>query len=595
MRKGSSIIGLKILTRDEAADLGKVQDLIFDHNSDEVLALVVSGADLVRPERRPRDSVESDHQHRPRHRDGARPRFGNRGARRRARRSHYGSRTQDVGHVRFTPMTAKIWALSPICMSMKSAVAYSVMNCPAAFSSDTLSGKRFMVPPSEITVGKNAMIVPGEVADDLEAQRQNQPGGLKATVGGAYDSTKTALVGAVDTAKDKYSDIASASVDKQKEFVVGKTAGKDVLLPTDASVSTPETSYATSRETPVRSDGAIAIAPTDVDVPAGRVELPSTHSDAPQQVLVHQGETITQDHADRAEQAGILHQLLIAAGAHAASGAMGSASESAQGTGGSMKDSAAQAAIGKTAGKDVTEDSGSLIAADGMTITQEMMDHAHRVGKEKELIAAAGLGVAKDAADTVKEHAGNLWDSIKGKAAELSDSAHEKRAEMDAAAQQKKINDALGRPVTRVILNQSDKVLLNTGDLITHAAINDARQAGVLDVLLDSVFEGDPEITPEMLRATEPGEDALDTQAQPSGGPITATVPQNDNHAFGAGHQSKPVNGDAMSDEQTPAEAAADQPMTTGQSAQDAAEGPENPGNEVEPPEGPSSEQSASG
>ena len=50
-----------------------------------------------------------------------------------------------------------------------------------------------------------------------------------------------------------------------------------------------------------------------------------------------------------------------------------------------------------------------------------------------------------------------------------------------------------------------------------------------------------------------------------------------------------------MSDEQTAAEAAADQPITTGQSAQDAAEGPENPGNETEPPQGPSSEQSATG
>ncbi len=50
-----------------------------------------------------------------------------------------------------------------------------------------------------------------------------------------------------------------------------------------------------------------------------------------------------------------------------------------------------------------------------------------------------------------------------------------------------------------------------------------------------------------------------------------------------------------MNDEQTAAEAAADQPITTGQSAEAAAEGPENPGNEIEPPEGPSSEQSDTG
>lgn len=539
MRKGSSIIGLKILTRDEAADLGKVQDLIFDHNSDEVLALVVSGAELfglkdarvipwnqitsIGPDTvmvQSRDSKINAHQD---------ERVG-----RIMDREHKMSGTRV-----YTDDGRDLGSFADMYVDEVSGrvLGYELSS---GFFSDTLSGKRFMVPPSEITVGKNAMIVPGEVADDLEAQRQNQPGGLKATVGGAVDSTKEtlgsalgstkeALGGVVDTAKDKYADIASASVDKQKEFVVGKTAGKDVLLPADASTSTPESSYAATRETPVHSGGPIEIVPTNDNAVTERVELPSTSENAPQQVLVHQGETITQEHADRAERAGILSQLLLAAGAHAASGAMGTASGSAQSSGGSMKDSAAQAAIGKTAGKDVTEDSGSLIAADGMTITQEMMDHAQRVGKEKELIAAAGLGAAKDAAETVKTQAGNLWDSIKGKAAELSDSAHEKKAEMDAAAQQKKINDALGRPVTRVILNQSDKVLLNTGDLITHAAINDARQSGVLDVLLDSVFEGDPEITPEMMRATEPGEDALDTQAQPSGGPITATVPQNDN------------------------------------------------------------------
>jgi hypothetical protein len=72
-----------------------------------------------------------------------------------------------------------------------------------------------------------------------------------------------------------------------------------------------------------------------------------------------------------------------------------------------------------------------------------------------------------------------------------------------------------------VILDQSDNVILNTGDLITHAAVDHARTAGVLEILLDSVYTADPEITPEMLRAREPGQDALPTQAQPTGGPIT--------------------------------------------------------------------------
>lgn len=50
-----------------------------------------------------------------------------------------------------------------------------------------------------------------------------------------------------------------------------------------------------------------------------------------------------------------------------------------------------------------------------------------------------------------------------------------------------------------------------------------------------------------------------------------------------------------MNDDKRATEEAVDKPITTGQSAEDAAEGPEHPGNETEPPEGPSSEQSATG
>jgi len=174
-----------------------------------------------------------------------------------------------------------------------------------------------------------------------------------------------------------------------------------------------------------------------------------------------------------------------------------------------------------------------------MTITRDMMDTAKMHGKERELIAAAGLGTvsgaASSGAETVKEHAGNVWDTLKQKASELTGAAQDKKAEYAAQSEQNKINNALGRPTTRVILDTSDNVILNTGDLITHKAVDHARTAGVLDVLLDSVYTVDPEITPEMLRAREPGEDALPSQAVPTGGPITATVaPDQDTPSQGA-------------------------------------------------------------
>src|SRR4028118_812795 len=46
MRKGKSIIGLKVLSQGDGADLGNVKDLIFDHETDELLALLISDKEL---------------------------------------------------------------------------------------------------------------------------------------------------------------------------------------------------------------------------------------------------------------------------------------------------------------------------------------------------------------------------------------------------------------------------------------------------------------------------------------------------------------------------------------------------------------------
>ena len=57
-------------------------------------------------------------------------------------------------------------------------------------------------------------------------------------------------------------------------------------------------------------------------------------------------------------------------------------------------------------------------------------------------------------------------------------------------------------------------LILDTGDIITHAAIDRARVAGVLDLLLDSVSDAEPEISPEMRHAHGHGEASLENQQQ---------------------------------------------------------------------------------
>jgi hypothetical protein len=64
-------------------------------------------------------------------------------------------------------------------------------------------------------------------------------------------------------------------------------------------------------------------------------------------------------------------------------------------------------------------------------------------------------------------------------------------------------------PVTRVILDGDDHVVLNTGELITNQAVERARESGVLAVLLDAAYHPRTELSKDELRAPEAGEASL--------------------------------------------------------------------------------------
>ncbi len=496
MRKGHSILGLQVISQDSAKSLGKVLDLVFDHDADECIALVLKergflglssaqvvpwneivsiGKDavMVKTEASVVNPAEhgrlTDVMEREAHLSGTRI---------------VTEDGRDVGNF------AEIY----IDETTGKTLGYEVSG---GFISDTMSGKRYI--PShrtdDLRVGQDVLLAAPSVADEFERQASEEPGGLR----GAYSDAK-------DKATDTYGNIASASIEQQKAFVVGKTAGRDVALPAPDTANTSALVNNTSL-------------------------APATHG----ALLVGQGQTITQAVADSAEQSGILHQLLLAVGAHTASGALDSAKTSVSNTLGGRAEEAQGAlgerAVGKTAGTDVDLPDGSTLVASGMIITQGMLERARAVGKESQLIAAAGLGTAstttQDTLANAKTTAGGVFDTLKEKVAELTHSAQDKKAQMDDQAQHNKINHALGRPITRILLAKDDNVILNTGDIITHRAIEMARQNDVLDVLLSAVYDATPDITPEMMRATQPGVAALGEQVQPSGHPITATVAPN--------------------------------------------------------------------
>ena len=77
--------------------------------------------------------------------------------------------------------------------------------------------------------------------------------------------------------------------------------------------------------------------------------------------------------------------------------------------------------------------------------------------------------------------------------------------------------DAVGRPVTKVILDLQDRVVLDLGDIITHRAVQQAHEAGALDSLLGSVYKAEVQFEKHELRAERPGAAALE-QAEGTGG-----------------------------------------------------------------------------
>jgi len=498
MRKGHSITGLQVISQSSGKDLGKVLDLIFDRDANQCLALVLReksllhSAQVVRYENIVsigKDAVivgADDAVINPL--DDSRLRVVLERDTSLTGTKIVSESGQDLGS----------FADAYIDEPTGRVVGYEVSG---GFVADTMSGKRYIPTErtKELRVGDDVLIAPNGLLSEFEHQATEEPNGLKRTINNASEKAATAYDAIVENVSESYSNIADASIDKQKTFIVGKMAGKDVYLPA-----------------PTQHSADVIV---EDHAPVIALEK-AAHEMDHGPILVHKGEVITQEHADHAEGAGILHQLLFAAGNHAA----GSLSELAR-----ENFSAAQAitnervsetketleerAIGQRAGTEVALPNGSTLLAVGMLITPEIMETARLYGKESEVVASANIGKASNSVQTASTAVGDkvssVWETVRDKAAELTGLASHKKEDYDAANEQKRINNALGRPIMRVILAKDDSVILNTGDIVTHKAIELARQSDMLDVLLESVNTEEPELSPETLRVNQRGDAAL--------------------------------------------------------------------------------------
>jgi uncharacterized protein YrrD len=168
----------------------------------------------------------------------------------------------------------------------------------------------------------------------------------------------------------------------------------------------------------------------------------------------------------------------------------------------------------------VQSNEGLIVAAPGQIVTPLVIERAKIYHREQELLQAVGLSsneAARDktgnavnvAGERFKATAQSTGEQLQGASKSLWAKMKDAINDLQERSLQARIQGALGRPVTRVILDKQDGVILNVGELITHEAISSAREAGVLDPLLSSVYNKKPELSLEDLRAPEHGKAAL--------------------------------------------------------------------------------------
>jgi len=192
----------------------------------------------------------------------------------------------------------------------------------------------------------------------------------------------------------------------------------------------------------------------------------------------------------------------------AASQKLGEARESSSSASSGGKPPPEDSLIGRRTGSDVEDSTGSVLIPAGRRVRAEDVAVAERNDRIKELSASVALGGAqaagadaKDAVGAAGDKAGSLWDQFTRKLSEVTDSTGARLDDEKTKRRLADIEDAIGRPVTKVILDREDNVVLNLGDIITHQAVQRAHEAGGLDSLLASVYKGTVELTKDEMRA----------------------------------------------------------------------------------------------
>jgi uncharacterized protein YrrD len=585
MRKGSDVINKVVVTYDTGERVARIQDLIFDQDSNQLLGFLVSEAGWFRgAEVIPFRQVQAI--------GASAIVIPSKGAIVRAAKvpeiRAILKRNNVLRGTRIMTVSGRdLGTMIDLYFNDQTGIVEGYEVSGGLFA-DAYSGRSFVPAPQTLRIGEHVAFVPIETADLMEEQVGGIRGVMQTASGKLQATTETAgqqLQAMTQTANEKLQETAelanrriqaasraatfsltSTVIDptQQKAFVIGKVAEQDVVLPSGmllvasgqaVSLETAELAeqegmlnqlyratggdlsaelsgrlQATTDSTNRRLQEILSVVSNRLQETTGvanerlqeitrsaAASLTNAIVDPAEQkalvlnkvidqdvitsegiAIAIRGQVVTAAMIEQAEQCGVLDQLFRAAG-----GSLTSELSRAVNT--IIATRMIEQAIGRRVHHTVRTEDGLIVAASGQIVTEQVLERARAHQQEPALLDAVGLTPSeaiRSSAGTTLAESGEQWRDrailAKEQADNLMELAKERLAELQAqtkqAIEEYRIKRALGRPATRVILDQQDSVILNIGELITHQAIERARDAGVLDILLSSVYTKQPEL-----------------------------------------------------------------------------------------------------
>ncbi|MBW4595968.1 MAG: PRC-barrel domain-containing protein [Brasilonema angustatum HA4187-MV1] len=534
MRKGSDVIGKAVVTYDTGKKIERIRDLIFDQKRNQLLGFLVEEKGLFRDAKVvPLEQVQAIgldaivvH------------------SKQSVVRADHIPVIKEILHHNnvligtriLTTTGLDLGGLVDLFFDEHSGLVEGYEVSGGVFA-DAYSGRSFVPAPETLKIGDDVAFVPHETAQMMQEQVGGIRGAVQATGDRLQDSAETANRRLQATAQTVNEQLESSVENVNRRLQqASQNAGEQLQAATDATSS--KLQYLNRDAAASLTNNLVDSTEQKVYVIGKRVERDVLTPDS--SVLLLQGQEVTLADAEAAERMGILDELYRATGGSLTANisrhlqaARESTSNRIQNATHSSADhlrrsvdevaahAASKQARGRRVLQTVRADDGLIIAASGQIVTEPVLDRAQTYGKEAELLNAVGLTLAtaihstasntwletkvqlRDRSRVAQQNLNTFWQTLQEKAQELQG----RRAQ---ASKKQRIEQALGRPVTRVILNPEDNVILNVGELITHRAVRQATESGVLNILLSSVYVKEPEISDKELRASEHGMAALE-------------------------------------------------------------------------------------